>query len=881
MTGPADQGQSLRDERALRGAPHGVTHSINPDERLPVYRLAGDGLGMGASFGNGRCWLTTKGRSAIEGLYSTDLGRGVVGTALVRFSGVGHSPVLAGEHKADGAPDGGRDAYVQLLPEGRGEITLHPAYQRHTYHLVGEVRVRQTIFVPRTPRSAAAQPNTSDPAVAYQIVELANLGDAELALRVYGFAQLRGDTDPDLVTRYDAARGVIVAHNAGHPDWVRVFGATMPPTAYETTTDASQANDVVRMRPLTNRCMAEGGHVLGSLQVDCTLAPGARQRFAFIVAFSRQGEAAALAQFDAARDADRALNETIAFYQAAMTMAEVLTPDPVINEGALWAKINMLRVMADYPTGPAFTNDPSRSSAVVGRDAFWFVYGGDHLREAFSCALLDAFTARQESNGKIIEFYNAVTGATDDYGLNINDNTPLYILAVNHHWRATGHRACLERHYLAVARAARYILSQRNAQGLVWCTATGEELHGIIGWRNIIPNYRISGAVTEVNAECAAALRAAGHLAANLGHADDARAFTAAAEQLTTAINTHLINPKNGLYYLNIDVDGTVRTDVTADEVFPVIFRVAPEDVAFRIVSRLNVPDFWTEAGLRTVSAAAVDYDPSGNWGLLGGVWPGVTWWYAFAAARYHPGGMVRALRASFAHYARAPKLHNTVPGQFSEWFDGESLVNRGMRLSPWEAPRFLWAAVEGICGVQLRPEPEPPVIQPLLPMEWKWVALRNLPYHGQHLSYFAARLGAPGPGAEQSQAQATAQDQALILQLYASGPAQMTKGQVVDLFAEDVSERVRVYNEALRVVALARPGEVLICAGNTSGETAIGGLGLDDLLPEGTRYHFHLYNSERGMWSHGEQHDRDDLLRLALQIEAQGFRILRLREEH
>ncbi len=36
----------------------------------------------------------------------------------------------------------------------------------------------------------------------------------------------------------------------------------------------------------------------------------------------------------------------------------------------------------------------------------------------------------------------------------------------------------------------------------------------------------------------------------------------------------------NGLYYLNIDVDGRARSDVTADLVFPVIFGVADEETA-------------------------------------------------------------------------------------------------------------------------------------------------------------------------------------------------------------------------------------------------------------------------------------------------------------
>jgi hypothetical protein len=36
-------------------------------------------------------------------------------------------------------------------------------------------------------------------------------------------------------------------------------------------------------------------------------------------------------------------------------------------------------------------------------------------------------------HGMIVEYWNAVSGAVDDYGLNINDNTPLFILALNHH----------------------------------------------------------------------------------------------------------------------------------------------------------------------------------------------------------------------------------------------------------------------------------------------------------------------------------------------------------------------------------------------------------------------------------------------------------------
>ena len=157
----------------------------------------------------------------------------------------------------------------------------------------------------------------------------------------------------------------------------------------------------------------------------------------------------------------------------------------------------------------------------------------------------------QEKSGKIVEYYDIRNGKTADYGLNINDNTPLLILALWHHYNATGDEDFLREVYPAAAKAARYILSQRNEQGLVWCTATGTSDWGIMGWRNVIPNYRLSGATTEVNAECYAALRhRSPRWRACWSEHDESAEFARAGRRAQEAINTHLANPDNGLYYL-------------------------------------------------------------------------------------------------------------------------------------------------------------------------------------------------------------------------------------------------------------------------------------------------------------------------------------------
>jgi len=838
---------------ARTGAAGVVTHTLQP-HALPFYTVPDDALEMGASLGNSSLWVTTKGTGVIDRVFSVDAGQSLINTMTVRYASPGHRLQTGIDGKARlSSAEGGGPSFISLRQDVPGAFEIHPAYQRHSFSVAGGIAVTETTFVPLTVDAITA----GDPPVVYQVVELRNTSPATRDLRVFGYARLRGTLPDDVQARYDADLHALVAHNRSRPGAVRVFGVTTAPAGYATTFDFGRVYDPLHVRALENKTDV-AGDILGCLQIDARLEAGQSTTFAFIIALSASGEEAAVAAYHAAQDHEAALQGTLSYLDEMLARAQVLTPDPLINQGALWSKVNMLRVMARYPQGPAFTNEPGVSSNVVGRDAAWFVYGNDHFLPNFSRALLDTFARLQYKSGKIAEYYSAVDGRVEDYGLNINDDTPLWVLAVNHHYRATGDVDWLRGIYPALARAARYIMEQRDARGLVFCSAKDPRgnVWAIAGWRNVIPQYSLNGAVTEINAECVAALRAAGHLAQNIGQPDaEAQEFFRAAEDLRAAMNTRLLNPENGLYYLNIDADGAVHTDVTGDEVFPVMFRVCDEENGFRIISRLNSPDFRTSGGLRTASKNDPLYDPSAYVGLIGGVWPGLTWWYAFAAARYHPEFMVAALRSSFDHYAANPKTNNTVPGQFSEWFDGESLINRGMRLSPWEPPRFLWAAVEGVCGLMLTPHL--PSVNPLVPPEWKWVALRRQPYHGREITYFATR-----------------HDDGF--HIYADTDVDTVHYN--EVFDEDISTRVYAYSTAAEVVALRRKGEVVILVGNVGDQTSIVPINLGDALDPDGFYDLRIYNSERGAWEASCRDCTPNITPLAVQIESNGFRIIELK---
>ncbi|MFW6189750.1 MAG: MGH1-like glycoside hydrolase domain-containing protein [Planctomycetota bacterium] len=819
-----------------------IVDAVSPVGGMPYYEVSDAELGPGASFGNGHVWVNTGTDGRIHTFFSVDVGEEVAGPLIVRYG--------SSEARVSGAEAARlRRADVPLNPAGTGRFQIHPAYQKHIFDLPGHIEVEEIVSVPVAPEG---QPG--DESVAYYCVELRNRGRTERSLSVYAFARLGGTRRrPTMRGEYEEQLGALLAWEDGNRDWVRSLACSRAPCSHVITDDLGRLYDTDAI-PALEGVTEAAGDVLGCLEVHVTIPPGESEQLDFMLAFTAEGRSEAADQVERLRSGRQVVRRGVQHLRDEVSACRVMTPDPVINQGAFWSKVNTLRVLAHYPEGVAFTNEPGVSSNVVARDVIWYVYGCDHFQPEVSRQLMNHLVRVQYENGMIPEYFNARTGETDDYELNINDGTPLFVLGMNHHVRSTGDFDYLREVYDSVAAASRYILSQRDDRGLVFCEGDGVEVWGIASWRNVIPNYRINGAVTEINAECAAALRAMGHMAENIGRDEDYDYFYGAAEDLTEAINEHLLDEERQLYLLNIDTEGRRHTDVTADQCFPVLFRVAPEEVAFRIIRRLNSPDFRTPAGLRTCSRLDPLYEPTDYVGLLGGVWPGLTFWYAFAAARYHPGFMVDALHASYAHYTEHPRVYNTVPGQFSEWFDGESLINRGMRLSPWEPPRFLWAAVEGVCGMML--SPEEPGIRPLIPPDWKWVALHDVCYHGAHLTAFAGREGR---------------------ELHVYADTDFREAGSKDVLERNLTDRVRVGHSGIHPIALADDERTVVALGSCRQEAITSPVELGEVLEADANYELTQYSSERAEWTEPETLRGEQLASLGIRIEARGYHVLNL----
>jgi len=793
-----------------------LTHHTVVDPRF-AYVVRDEEMAQGSTIGAPRCCLVIKPTGAISKIFAPDAGRDFFGAVEVHYWD--------------------RRSHVRL---GRlqGEFHIHPERQDHVFTLDNGVHVHEQLF-PYNDRWTGDE-NVPPPAVYYRI-HFRNTSRSRASFDAIGFAMLRGNTEHDVAAKYDEELAGIVAWNRGAPSQLRLFAAMQPVDGWEVNADPARALSRLSPAPL-RRAVDAGDSPIGVLHVNVDLEPEESTWVDFLCVLSptsRDDLAASRRRCPAGEEASR---QTTDYYWRYLRRSVVRTPNREVNHGVLWAKANILRVQTYAPTGWCFTNDPTRSNNSVGRDTAWMSLGADYLNHHFAHESLDAFFRLQQPSGKIVEYYDIRSDRTEDYGLNVNDNTPLLIIALWHHYAVTGNEEYLRRRYPNAVAAMEYMLTQRNGDGLVWCTATGTANWGIVGWRNVIPNYRISGASTEVNSECYAALTCLARMARICGDEAAAQRYDAEANALREAINTHLVNPENDLYLLCIDVDGARRTEVTADLIFPVLFRVAPPKRAARIIGALSDEAFWSDAGIRTVPRDALDYGPVNGNGLLGGVWVAVSYWFAFAAAEHEPGTMADALASSFRHFSIDPGRNNTVPGQFSEWLHGEILTNQGMMLSPWDAPRYLWAAIEGAGGLHsLSSEPS---IDPNLADDWRWLTAINVPFRGESIAWVACRM----PDG---------------LHLYTT--SNLGSKAPTSVYARDVTADVLISDPEATVVAFTGDRGSLVFVGNAGTRTSMTAVALANL--GGDSYAVRVFSTILNEW--------DDLGRIGCEAIAAGIPII------
>jgi hypothetical protein len=685
-----------------------------------AYVLREEETPFGLTLGNFKTFATSTPKGGIRGLWDADTDQ-----------------IIFGAHQVAYRAAGGETLFPQQIVR---ELTFLPYAQIAEFAIDRDLHVTEAFYVPHGPQH--------DRLVSFVVeITVHNAASTAASVQIFPWALLIGQRfygEPEKQVRASAGERFIRSYGE-ESGWVRWWGGSRTPSAV-----VVGLREQALLKGMKNGTLGGGAHlgeitpnlaefassrIFGAFEYRVEIAPGERESLRLAVVFHKDGDERSKPVLEQLlRDPD-ALPATERYYAEKLADARLFTPSPVINRGVVWAKTNMLRVVKEYPQGWGSTNSPP-SDILVSRDTSWFVHGYDYFMPQFSRDAIELFNRFIEPSGQMVEYVRGVNGYKTAYDLNINDDTPLHIIAILHHYNATLDDEWLRGVFPLVVKIADYMLTQRDANGLIFCKADGVDMFGITSWRNIIPYYTLDGAVTEINAEAYFALEASARLAAVVDDGETWERFSREASALRKAMIAKLFNDDTSAFVLNYDKDDNYQDNFTADEVFPVLFEVAEPAARRAILKRLSEPDFTTPVGLRTISTADAWYFPSHGFGLLGGIWPDLTLWFAVALARN--GAYAEAARWLEAIYqtmeAGAPR--NTVPGQFAEWFDGGSLTNRGMYLSPWTGAKYLWAVAETVCGLDGYRTSGRPHIAPLLPADWTWTAAVRVHWGGRRHSY-------------------------------------------------------------------------------------------------------------------------------------------------
>ena len=685
-----------------------------------AYVLREDQTPFGLTLGNFKTFATSTPKGGIRGLWDADTDQ-----------------IIFGAHQIAYRAGDGETLFPHQITR---EFTFLPYAQIAEFSIARDVHVSEVFYVPHGPRH--------DRVVSFVIdITVHNAASVPASVQIFPWALLVGQRfygEPEKAVRASAG-GRFIRSFGEESGWVRWWGGSRTPDSV-----VVGLREQPLLQGMMNGTLGGGEHlgevtphlaefassrIFGAFEYRVAIEAGARESLRLAVVFHKDGDDRSKPVLEQLlRDPD-ALPATERYFAEKLGDARFLTPSPLINRGVTWAKVNMLRVIKEYPQGWGSTNSPP-SDILVSRDTSWFVHGYDYFLPQFSRDAIELFNRFLEPTGQVVEYVRGVNGFSTYYDLNVNDDTPLHIIAILHHYNATLDDEWLRGVFPLVVKIADYFLTQRDPNGLLFCKAAGEDMFGITSWRNIIPLYKLDGAVTEINAEAYFALEAAARLAAVVDNREVWLRFSKEATALREAMLSKLFNSDTSAFVLNYDRDGNYQDNFTADEVFPVLFEVAEPPARKAILKRLMESDFTTPVGLRTISTADAWYFPSHGFGLLGGVWPDLTLWFAVALAR-------NGAHHEAAHWLEvvyeameAGASRNTVPGQFGEWFDGGSLTNRGMYLSPWTGAKYLWAVAETVCGLDGYRTSGRPHIAPLLPPDWTWTAAVRVHWGGRRHSY-------------------------------------------------------------------------------------------------------------------------------------------------
>ncbi len=391
---------------------------------------------------------------------------------------------------------------------------------------------------------------------------------------------------------------------------------------------------------------------------------------------------------------------------------DVVTPDPTFNEAFLWAKAGLeaLRVtapdvgtgiVAGYGASPESRLDDRGAASwtrdndferrpgyawFFGRDGLWSglaadAYGGTDL----ASETLRLLARYQDVDGKIAHEISPKAAVHYDAA----DSTPLFLIGLDHHIRATGDRELLRSLWPSVRAAFAFLEStDTDGDGLIENTGIGH------GWIDEGPVNR--GHTTLYLAGLwAASLDALERLASWI---DDEELLARARELAPTvrrALDEIFWDDDLRHFRQGLRADGTAIEERTVMPAVPMLFRVLDDAKGRAVLARLAGAEFTTDWGVRMSEASHPAYDPTSN--HRGAVWPLYGGWVSLAGYVSHlPLPAYMRLNQNLRLY-RHGNLGYITEGLHGDRFEAVGTTSH----RAWSQAMAILPAVEGMLGIR------------------------------------------------------------------------------------------------------------------------------------------------------------------------------------
>jgi hypothetical protein len=178
------------------------------------------------------------------------------------------------------------------------------------------------------------------------------------------------------------------------------------------------------------------------------------------------------------------------------------------------------------------------------------------------------------------------------------------------------------------------------------------------------------------------------------------------------------------------------------------------------------------------------------------------------------------------------------------------------MRLSPWDAPRFLWATIEGLAGVSLGVHDLSLV--PHLPPDWFWLRAKNVPYRDGKLGFFITR-------------------QCDGMHAYTANSFKTELQQ--HHYKEEISDGLQTVTTGISAAAFRTEGEIMICLGNSHQQPTMGPLLAHHALRSDRTYDVSHLSSHQDSWSNFAVMKGSRLMRVAVPVQGRGYALYKFSE--